>query len=53
MSSKYATFSRIFKICRKSFLIRVGVACGEEENFLVGLDTESLQSDDDRDILMY
>jgi hypothetical protein len=40
------------KICRKGSLVRIRVASREKKNFLVGLDTERFEGNDNRDVFV-
>jgi len=42
----------LFQICGKRRFVCLCAACGEKKNFLVGLNAQCLQRDDDRDVFV-
>ena len=52
MPSEDSELSRVFQARRESDLVRFRVSCGEQQDLLVRLETESLEGDTDGDVLM-
>ena len=52
MTSEDTKFCGVFEIGSECVLVGIGVSCCEEEDFLVGLNAECFERDDDGNILM-